>query len=125
MEASIKKSFDSLTVSPISPLSRQCEQRPQSRMPMICEGTNISVAAAHAFFFVTFVLTSIVYMIFSCFLLKWKRVTPASRREKISLKLKFFLTVTNLSGFFLAGYNFVRHNTYCEAGGMYQEGFSP
>lgn len=44
-----------------------------------------------------------------------------TRIEEKSLRLKRNLFVTNVISFTLAGYFFMRHNSYCEPGGKYKK----
>lgn len=68
----------------------------------------------------TFICTSELNMLISSILLKKGRVTKTvmTKIEVKSLKYKIYLTVFNMSSFAIAGYCFVRHNAYCESGGM-------
>jgi len=60
-------------------------------------------------------------MIISSVLLKKGRTTRTlmTKLEMRSLKYKICLTVFNVTSFAIAGYCFLRHNAYCESGGMY------
>lgn len=58
-------------------------------------------------------------MLIVCALLYRSRNIPATSLETKSLKVKWRLVCINLSSFALAGYAFVRHNAYCEAGSKF------
>lgn len=60
-------------------------------------------------------------MIISSLLLKKGRITKTimTKVEAKSLKYKIYLTAFNILSFAIAGYCFLRHNAYCESGGMY------
>ena len=64
-------------------------------------------------------LSSELYMLLLCGLLKSSRSTPPSELEVTSLQVKWRLAAANLLSFLLAGYVFIRHNTYCEEGSKY------
>lgn len=68
----------------------------------------------------TFICTSELYMLISSILLKNGRATKTvmTKVEVRSLKYKIYLTVFNMTSFAIAGYCFLRHNAYCESGGM-------
>ncbi|CAL8082080.1 unnamed protein product [Orchesella dallaii] len=66
--------------------------------------------------FIIFMVSSELYMLIMCALLYGSRNIPATTMETKSLKVKWGLVVLNLVSFALAGYAFVRHNTYCEEG---------
>lgn len=70
----------------------------------------------HAFCFTSFLITSLLYMVLSCFLLKFRRKYPPTNLESRTLKWKFQCLAINMLCFFVAGYFFVRHNKYCEPG---------
>lgn len=65
--------------------------------------------------------TSELYMLISTILLKKGRIskTLMTNLEIRSLKYKIYLTAINMTSFAIAGYCFLRHNAYCESGGMY------
>lgn len=42
-----------------------------------------------------------------------------TKLEMRSLKYKIYFTAFNIISFAIAGYCFLRHNAYCESGGMY------
>jgi len=60
-------------------------------------------------------------MVISSILLKKGRITKTvmTKLEVRSLKYKIYFTVFNMTSFAIAGYCFLRHNAYCESGGMY------
>jgi len=60
-------------------------------------------------------------MLISCILLKKGRITKTvmTKLEIRSLKYKIYFTVFNVTSFAIAGYCFLRHNAYCESGGLY------
>jgi len=60
-------------------------------------------------------------MVISSILLKKGRITRTlmTKLEVRSLKYKIFFTLFNMISFAIAGYCFLRHNAYCESGGMY------
>jgi len=60
-------------------------------------------------------------MIISSVLLKKGRITKTlmTKLEVRSLKYKICLTAFNVISFAIAGYCFLRHNAYCESGGVY------
>lgn len=70
----------------------------------------------HEKFFMTFMLTSELYMMMTCYLWRYARRMPPDNIETRSFKLKFILLCVNVIAFSLAGYCFVRHNIKCEAG---------
>lgn len=71
----------------------------------------------HKTFFVTFVVSSELYMLTTCFLLKRCRRHPPINVETKSLSIKGQLFVFNIISIILASYFFMRHNSYCEPGG--------
>ncbi|XP_044731897.1 post-GPI attachment to proteins factor 2 isoform X2 [Chrysoperla carnea] len=72
----------------------------------------------HKFCFLTFILTSVVHMIITCYLLQRHRIIPSTNLETLSLKWKWKLFVINISSFLLAAYCFMRHTWYCEPYGL-------
>lgn len=46
-----------------------------------------------------------------------KVMDSATSIERKSLRFKRILLLVNIVGFWLAGYFFMRHNSYCEPGG--------
>ncbi|KAK7872900.1 hypothetical protein R5R35_004223 [Gryllus longicercus] len=70
--------------------------------------------AVHEKCFVTFMITSELYMMLTCYLLKTKRRSFADNVEARSLRIKFKLLAINVTSFALAAYFFYRHNSYCE-----------
>lgn len=72
--------------------------------------------AIHEKCFMTFMLTSELYMVMTCILLSRFRAQPATNVESKSLRLKYQLLAINMVSFALAGYFFIRHNLYCEPG---------
>lgn len=71
--------------------------------------------------FVTFICASELNMLISSILLKKGRLTKTvmTKSEVRSLKCKIYFTFVNMVSFGIAGYCFLRHNAYCESGGMY------
>ncbi|XP_047119126.1 post-GPI attachment to proteins factor 2-like [Schistocerca piceifrons] len=72
--------------------------------------------AIHEKCFITFMITSELYMLLTCYLLRKFRRFPPDNVESRSLKIKHQLLVINLTSFAMAGYFFKRHNWYCEPG---------
>lgn len=70
-------------------------------------------AAIHKLFFITFLLTSTIYMALSIYLLR-HRITPPSALEVKSGRYKLRLFVTTLLAVVGAVCFFARHNNYCE-----------
>jgi len=70
--------------------------------------------------FVTFICASELNMLISSILLKKGRITKTvmTKLEIRSLKYKIYFTVFNMTSFAIAGYCFLRHNAYCESGGL-------
>uniref|UniRef100_A0A8D8LZT6 Post-GPI attachment to proteins factor 2 n=1 Tax=Cacopsylla melanoneura TaxID=428564 RepID=A0A8D8LZT6_9HEMI len=66
--------------------------------------------------FVTFILTSEVYMVLTCWIYKKERQLPFNNLESRSFKLKVKCFALNIICFSIAGYCFLRHNKYCEPG---------
>lgn len=68
-----------------------------------------------------FISASELNMLISSILLKNGRITRTvmTKLEMRSLKFKIYFTIFNISCFAIAGYCFLRHNAYCESGGMY------
>ncbi|GFG39293.1 hypothetical protein Cfor_02218, partial [Coptotermes formosanus] len=66
--------------------------------------------------FVTFMVTSELYMILTCYLLRSMRRSPPDNIEARSLRIKYQLLAVNLISFAMAVYFFIRHNSYCEPG---------
>lgn len=79
----------------------------------------IVVSAIHEKCFMTFMLTSELYMVMTCILLSRFRAQPPNNVESKSLRLKYQLLAINMVSFALAGYFFIRHNLYCEPGGKF------
>ena len=69
--------------------------------------------------FVTFMVTSELYMILTCYLLRSMRRSPPDNIEARSLRIKYQLLAVNLLSFAMAVYFYIRHNSYCEPGGNY------
>jgi len=71
--------------------------------------------------FVTFICASELNMLISSILMKKGRITKTvmTKLEIRSLKYKIYFTVFNMTSFAIAGYCFLRHNAYCESGGLY------
>lgn len=72
--------------------------------------------AIHEKCFMTFMVTSELYMVLTCVILTRFRKQPADNVESRSLRLKYQLLAINMVSFALAGYFFIRHNLYCEPG---------
>ncbi|BES94956.1 post-GPI attachment to proteins factor [Nesidiocoris tenuis] len=70
--------------------------------------------AIHEKCFMTFMITSEVYMALTCYLLSKERRIPAGNVESRSLRYKYQLLVINMTSFAAAGYFFIRHNRHCE-----------
>lgn len=71
----------------------------------------------HENLFVAFMVTSEIYMLVTCVLLKWSRSGyQMSLKDKRSFTLKVSLFVVNLASFLLAVYFYFRHNSHCEPG---------
>lgn len=66
--------------------------------------------------FVTFILTSEVYMVVTCWIYKKERQLPLNNQESRSFHLKVKCFVLNIICFSIAGYCFLRHNKHCEPG---------
>lgn len=66
--------------------------------------------------FVTFMVTSELYMMLTCYLLRCMRCKPPNNIEARSLRIKYQLLAVNLMSFAMAVYFFIRHNSYCERG---------
>lgn len=68
-----------------------------------------------------FICASELNMLISSILLKKGRITITvmTKLEVRSLKCKIYCTIFNMISFAIAGYCFLRHNAYCETGGMY------
>ncbi|XP_036364208.1 post-GPI attachment to proteins factor 2-like isoform X3 [Octopus sinensis] len=74
---------------------------------------------AHEKFFITFLVSSLCYMLLTIILVKWGRTYDGrtmSARERKSYSTKFTLFVFNISCCFIAAYVYWRHNKYCEPG---------
>ncbi|XP_033741999.1 post-GPI attachment to proteins factor 2-like isoform X2 [Pecten maximus] len=74
---------------------------------------------AHEKLFVTFMVTSLLYMLLSCILFKWGRTANGinmSVKERTSFNYKVGLFLFNIISFLIAVYLFIRHNAYCEPG---------
>lgn len=80
-----------------------------------------SFSGIHEKSFITFMCSSELYMLISTILLHKGRIskTLMTNLEVRSLKYKKYLTAINMISFAIAGYCFLRHNAYCESGGMY------
>lgn len=66
--------------------------------------------------FMTFILTSEVYMVLTCWIFKKERQLPFNNLESRSFNLKIKCFALNIICFSIAGYCFLRHNRYCEPG---------
>lgn len=76
-----------------------------------------SFSEFHEKFFITFMAASELYMLITCYILKYERKsTSGDQLQAYSLKIKTRLLVVNVISFTIAGYFFVRHNKYCEPG---------
>jgi len=64
-------------------------------------------------------ITSELYMILTCYLLRSMRRSPPDNIEARSLRIKYQLLAVNLLSFAMAVYFFIRHNSHCEPGGNY------
>lgn len=64
--------------------------------------------------FVTFMITSELYMLLTCYSMKKKRRILADNVEAKSLRVKFKLFGINVISFASAAYFFYRHNSFCE-----------
>ncbi|XP_052828369.1 post-GPI attachment to proteins factor 2 isoform X2 [Octopus bimaculoides] len=74
---------------------------------------------AHEKFFITFLVSSLFYMLFTIILVKWGRTYDGRKmtsRERKSYSTKFSLFAFNISCCFIAAYVYWRHNKYCEPG---------
>ncbi|KAK3594532.1 hypothetical protein CHS0354_023588 [Potamilus streckersoni] len=75
--------------------------------------------AVHENSFIVFMVCSQVYMLLTCFLVKWGRTQGGRKfteQERQSFKYKVALFIFNVSAFLTAVYLFFRHNWYCEPG---------
>ncbi|XP_067009853.1 post-GPI attachment to proteins factor 2 [Anabrus simplex] len=70
--------------------------------------------AVHEKCFITFMITSELYMMLTCYLLRSMRRTPPDNIEARSLRVKYKLLIINVISFALAAYFFLRHNWHCE-----------
>ncbi|XP_067120190.1 post-GPI attachment to proteins factor 2 [Centruroides vittatus] len=73
---------------------------------------------AHEKFFVTFMLSSLTYMLLLCLLPRIASKVKIAPMEAKSLNVKTYLGMVNVIFFLMALYFFFRHNWYCE-GGVY------
>jgi len=70
--------------------------------------------AIHKSCFITFLLTSTIYMALSLYLLRYRRSTTPNAMESKSYRLKWRLFITTMISILGAVYYFARHNNYCE-----------
>lgn len=70
--------------------------------------------AIHEKCFMTFMVTSELYMALTCYLLTRERRLPSDNVESRSLRYKYQLVAINMTSFAAAGYFFIRHNRHCE-----------
>nr|CAD7412140.1 unnamed protein product [Timema cristinae] len=82
-------------------------------LTFISSSENYSV---HEKCFMMFMVTSELYMMLTCYLLRSMRCQPPDNVETRSLRIKYQLLVVNVISFALAAYFFLRHNWYCEPG---------
>lgn len=69
----------------------------------------------HEFCFITFIGSSVIYMLFTCIMLsRFRRRPNLTHREKHSVKFKWRAMTINVVSFALAAYFFLRHNSQCE-----------
>lgn len=75
----------------------------------------------HKLCFIIFIATSECYMLISYILNRHSRkmLDAVSSTERKSLRFKRALLFINIVGFWFAGYFFIRHNAYCEPGGIH------
>lgn len=66
--------------------------------------------------FIVFMVCSMIYMFFSCVLLKLTSSQPITTEEHGFLKRKVFIVFFNYCSFVLAVYFYFRHDGYCEPG---------
>jgi len=85
----------------------------------IMHNNHFYFTVVHERCFVTFMVTSELYMILTCYLLRSMRRSPPDNIEARSLRIKYQLLAVNLMSFAMAVYFFIRHNSYCEPGGNY------
>lgn len=65
----------------------------------------------------TFMVTSELYMILTCLMLKYSiKSTAIDKFDRYSIRMKTRLLILNVLSFTIAGYFFIRHNEYCEPG---------
>ncbi|XP_055381547.1 post-GPI attachment to proteins factor 2-like [Condylostylus longicornis] len=68
----------------------------------------------HKFCFISFIITSDVYMILSYVVNKnFKKFSEINELDRISLKCKKYLMITNIISICIASLFFLRHNQYC------------
>ena len=85
----------------------------------IMHNNHLYFTVVHERCFVTFMVTSELYMMLTCYLLRCMRCKPPNNIEARSLRIKYQLLAVNLMSFAMAVYFFIRHNSYCERGGNY------
>lgn len=77
------------------------------------------LAGIHKRCFITFAITSELYMAISYLIYKYSRRYDGPQladHERSSLRLKKYLCIVNVVSILLMGYFFVRHYKYCEGG---------
>jgi len=72
--------------------------------------------ALHKLAFGSFLFFSAVYVATSYRLFSTCRTTPLTQNDRLSLRYKKRLLITNFSSIIIAMYCYWRHNTYCEPG---------
>ncbi|XP_012274285.1 post-GPI attachment to proteins factor 2 [Orussus abietinus] len=70
--------------------------------------------ALHKLSFITFLITSLVYMFLTWYITKNCQNISKTSDEEVSHKWKYRLMLANISAIFAACYFFYRHNTFCE-----------
>lgn len=78
----------------------------------IMHNNHFYFTVVHERCFVTFMVTSELYMILTCYLLRSMRRSPPDNIEARSLRIKYQLLAVNLMSFAMAVYFFIRHNSY-------------
>ncbi|ESO93780.1 hypothetical protein LOTGIDRAFT_104682 [Lottia gigantea] len=68
----------------------------------------------HESMFILFIISSILYMLLTCFLIGYGKTIELTKQEKKSLNLKVYLVLFKISMFLISLYFFYRHNNYCE-----------
>ncbi|XP_055713402.1 post-GPI attachment to proteins factor 2 [Phlebotomus papatasi] len=79
--------------------------------------TSVDSYEIHKFCFITFIATSELYMLVSYIMnINLRRGDSLTKLEDKSIRFKGYLCLINIVSFSLAGYFFLRHNSYCEPG---------